>query len=251
MHRAGSMPSEYKDTIYVKSQENVEDFRFDAPVVRVFQDMIERSIPGYRLLLELIGLAANRQIGNDSIVYDLGCSLGGATLAMRRSIMAKGCKIIGVDNSVAMLERCKKIIDADNSRISVELIQEDINNIELKSCHFVVMNFTLQFLSPSQRLIILKKINDSLRKGGSLLVAEKISFEDEKDNETVIDWHHNFKRSQGYSDLEISQKRKALEKVMLIDTEKFHLDRFKSAGFNKVIPFFQGLNFRAWLVIKN
>lgn len=239
-----------KDTLFNQAIDTVPEFQFDERVARVFPDMIERSIPGYRLLLEMIGLQAGKQATDNAVIYDLGCSLGAATLAMRRCIMAKGCRIIGVDNSAAMVERCKKIIDADNSRIPVELVHSDVNTIRLMACKVVVMNFTLQFLAPLQRDRVLEKIFHSLVPGGVLLLSEKIHLSDMHENSLISEWHHDFKRSQGYSDLEISQKRQALENVMRIDTEAIHIKRLNDIGFSHVLSFFQGLNFKAWLAIK-
>jgi len=239
-----------KDTIYHQQHSQLADFNFDEHVVRVFPDMIQRSVPGYPLVLELTGLLARQQVTAGSTVYDLGCSLGASTLAVRRNILHQDCQIIAVDNSPAMIQRCQKVLAADNSRVPVELVEADIVDVDINNASLVMLNFTLQFIPVQQRLSLLEKIYAGLRPGGVLLLAEKLQFENQSNNELLIEWHHQFKRSQGYSDLEIAQKRQALEKVMLIDTMQTHQQRLQQAGFAQVTPCFQALNFAAMVAIK-
>ncbi len=240
-----------KDDIYHQQHAAVADFRFDDRVVRVFPDMIQRSVPGYGLVLELAGLLARRRVTAGSYVFDLGCSLGASTLAVRRNILHRNCKIIAVDNSSAMIKRCSEVLAADNSRVPVELVNADVLDVAINNASLVMLNFTLQFIQPEQRLQLLQSIYQGLLPGGALLLAEKLQFDDPADNELLIDWHHEFKRSQGYSDLEIAQKRQALEKVMLPDTQEAHHQRLQQAGFTQVTPCFQALNFAAMVAIKS
>ncbi len=245
------MTRDNSDNIYQQQLKQVEGFKFDQQVVRVFPDMIQRSVPGYGLVLELSGLLARRRVTAGSHVYDLGCSLGASTLAVRRNILHRDCRIIGVDNSAAMVERCRQMLAADNSRVPVEIIQADILEATISNASLVMLNFTLQFIDPDQRLDLLQNIYQGLLPGGALLLAEKLHFDDPQANELLIDWHHDFKRSQGYSDLEIAQKRQALENVLRPDSIDTHISRLKQAGFEQVTPCFQALNFAAMVAIKS
>ena len=47
----------------------------------------------------------------------------------------------------------------------------------------------------------------------------------------MTDLHHEFKRAQGYSDLEIAQKRASLENVLVPNTVDQHIERLLAAGF--------------------
>ncbi len=96
-----------KDSLYAEKQNQVTPFRFDKEVADVFDDMLERSVPGYRTTISMIGLLAERYSRADSFCYDLGCSLGAATLSMRKNIKQPGCSIIAVDNSKPMIEKCR------------------------------------------------------------------------------------------------------------------------------------------------
>ncbi|CCN71002.1 carboxy-S-adenosyl-L-methionine synthase CmoA [Vibrio nigripulchritudo] len=240
----------HKDTIFSTPIEKIGDFTFDANVAEVFPDMIQRSVPGYSNIISAIGMLAERFVEPQSNIYDLGCSLGAATLSMRRHISKEGCKIIAVDNSEAMVERCKLHVNAYRSDTPVEVIEADIRDIDIENASVVVLNFTLQFLSPEDRQNLLEKIYRGLRKGGILILSEKYVFENETANELLIDLHHDFKRANGYSELEISQKRSAIENVMRPDSIQMHKDRFENIGFSSNDVWFQCFNFGSMFAIK-
>ncbi|MCG6363754.1 carboxy-S-adenosyl-L-methionine synthase CmoA [Vibrio fluvialis] len=239
-----------KDTIFSAPIDKIGDFTFDERVVEVFPDMIQRSVPGYANIISTIGMLAERFAKPHSNLYDLGCSLGAATLSMRRNIKQEGCKIIGVDNSAAMVERCKLHVNAYRSDTPVEIIEADIRNIDIKNASVVVLNFTLQFLSPEDRYTLLEKIYAGLRPGGILILSEKFVFENQVANELLIDLHHDFKRANGYSELEISQKRSAIENVMRPDSVETHKARFEQLGFSSYEVWFQCFNFGSMFAIK-
>ncbi|MCK3658716.1 tRNA (uridine-5-oxyacetic acid methyl ester)(34) synthase TrmP [Pasteurellaceae bacterium Pebbles2] len=239
-----------KDMIYSAPIEKLGDFTFDENVAEVFPDMIQRSVPGYSNIITAIGMLAHRFVTANSNVYDLGCSRGAATLSARRHIQQPNVKIIGVDNSPAMVERCRQHISAYHSDIPVEILCDDIRNIEIKNASMVILNFTLQFLPPEDRQLLLEKIYQGLNPNGVLVLSEKFRFEDESNNELLIDLHHQFKRANGYSELEISQKRTALENVMRTDSVEIHKVRLKNVGFSHVELWFQCFNFGSMFAVK-
>lgn len=239
-----------KDTIFSTPIANIGDFTFDENVAEVFPDMIQRSIPGYSNILTAIGMLAERFVTADSLVYDLGCSRGAATLAARRNIHQPNVKIIGVDNSQPMVERCRQHINAYQSAIPVEILCDDIRQMEIKNASMVILNFTLQFLPPEDRAAFLAKIYQGLNPNGLLVLSEKFRFADDKMDQVLIDLHHQFKRANGYSELEVSQKRAALENVMRIDTVETHKVRLKNVGFSHVELWFQCFNFGSMIAIK-
>mgnify|MGYP001024994101 FL=1 len=238
------------DLIFSNKQSKIKDFAFDAQVVEVFPDMIGRSVPGYSTIIDTIGRLSQRYVTDNSQVYDLGCSLGAATLAMRKAITAKHCKIIGIDSSSAMVERCKMHVSAFKGETPVEIIEDNILNVDIENASMVVLNFTLQFIPAEQRQLLLNKIAKGLNPGGLLLLSEKIADTDSVCNELLIDLHHDFKRANGYSELEIAQKRTALENVMRIDNLDTHLKRMELAGFQHNAPWFQCFNFFSLIAIK-
>lgn len=244
------MAKQPTDTLYAQPQAHLVNFEFNEAVARVFPDMIRRSVPGYGTLISLIGLLAEQYAQDGSRIYDLGCSLGAATLSMRHRLEHRRCTIIGVDNSSAMIEQCRVNIDDDIGDVPVELICSDIQNVDIQDASVVVLNFTLQFIAPGDRLMLLQKIHRGLRPGGALVLSEKLVFADPQENELLIDLHHAFKRANGYSDLEISQKRTALENVLVPDTLEQHRQRLHDAGFGRTYQWYQCLNFASLLAFK-
>ena len=239
------------DAIYASPLDEMIDFRFDERVVDVFPDMIQRSVPGYGTMISTIGILAARYVQAGTHCYDLGCSLGAVTLSMRQRITEANCDIIAVDNSVAMIERGQQLLANDHSSaISVTMICADLQDISIENASVVVLNFTLQFIPVDERLALIKRIYQGLKPGGVLILSEKIAFEDPEKQDFHIEVHHDFKRANGYSDLEISQKRSALEKVLIPETLASHQQRLTIAGFNFSEPWFQCFNFMSLVAIK-
>lgn len=244
------MSPKQEDRIYATPHDRIVDFEFNESVARVFPDMIRRSVPGYGALITLIGLLAEQYAQPGTRLYDLGCSLGAATLAMRRRVPHHDCRIIAIDNSAAMVERCRNNIAEEISPIEVEVICNDIREQPIENASVVVLNFTLQFLPPEDRLALLSNIYQGMAPGGVLLLSEKISFENEIEHELQNALHLSFKRANGYSDLEISQKRTALENVLIPETVAQHQARLAEAGFMHSQQWFQCFNFVSLLAIK-
>ncbi|WP_105200502.1 MULTISPECIES: carboxy-S-adenosyl-L-methionine synthase CmoA [unclassified Pseudoalteromonas] len=238
-----------KDSIYA-SEQQVKDFTFDAKVVEVFPDMIERSVPGYATIVSTLGKLAGKYAQNNSNLYDLGCSLGAVTLSMRRNLNQTGCEIIAIDNSAAMVERCRLHLEGFRSTVPVKVELGDILDAKLENASVVAMNFTLQFIEPEKRQALLSRIYNALKPGGVLLLSEKLRGENQIVDDLLIDLHHDFKRANGYSELEISQKRTAIENVMRTDTLSTHLTRLNEIGFSQTQVWYQCFNFCSMVAIK-
>jgi tRNA (cmo5U34)-methyltransferase len=238
-----------EDKVYSSARDTIEAFEFNAQVADVFENMIERSVPGYSLLLDMIGVLTERYAQPGSNSYDLGCSLGASTLRIRQNL-PQDCKVIGIDNSAAMVERCRHNIKRDHSQATAEIRQENIQETNIENATVIVMNFTLQFIADEDRPALLKKILDGLNKGGILILSEKVKFEDTNRQKLMTELHHEFKKFQGYSDLEIAQKRTSLEDVLVPNTMATHIKRLQEAGFTTVELCVRCLNFVAFLAIK-
>ena len=215
------------------------DFAFDEAVAHVFPDMIRRSVPGYETVVALTGLLAARHLGSGGRCYDLGCSLGASTLAVLRGVGTAPCEILAVDSSAAMLDEARRLPEFDDR---VEWVEADIREVEIDDAQVVILNYVLQFLPPEDRLPLLRRIRGGLSSGGILIVSEKIAAGDYFDG-----LHLDFKRANGYSELEVSQKRAALENVMRIDNEDTHLARFQEAGYSAARVWFRCLNWASFV----
>lgn len=245
-----STKSKDQDKLYSQPREAISGFVFDESVVKVFEDMIGRSVPGYATLLSMLPVLANSFMQPNSRCYDLGCSLGAATLAIQQGVKQAGVEIIALDNSPSMIEKCKSLTSEHRSQAKVTVKLADICESEISAASLVVMNFTLQFVHKEARESLVNKIYSGLNAGGAFVLSEKIKCNNPIEQNRLTSLHHDFKKANGYSDLEISQKRSALETVLIAETAEQHIARLKAAGFSEVLVWFQCFNFVSFLAIK-
>lgn len=250
MNTSNSDQSSVRDQVFAQEQTQLVDFAFNAAVADVFPDMLRRSIPGYETIISQLGVLARQYAVDGSRVYDLGCSLGAATLAMASQLRQRDMHYVCVDNSEAMTQRCEQRLNRHLATDDFELICTDICELDLQPASMVVLNFTLQFIPPEQRQALLEKIYQALLPGGALVLSEKIRFADDVQQQQIDELYMEFKRANGYSELEISQKRTALEKVMVPDTLETHFERLQAVGFGQSVLWFQSFSFVSVLALK-
>ena len=241
------------DRLFAVKRDHLVDFAFDEAVAAVFPDMIRRSVPGYETVLQSTALIAAKHLAPGGRCYDLGCSLGAASQAVLAAVGERHCEIVAVDQSSAMLERARMLAEAPEeagkprqgaSESRIRWLAADIRQLALQPADVVILNYTLQFLPPVDRLPLLVKVRDCLTERGVLVLTEKLNAGDYFEA-----LHLDFKRANGYSELEIAQKRATLENVMRIDDAHTHLHRLREAGFADAKLCFQCLNwgsFVAW-----
>ena len=239
-----------KDRLYGEPRTVIADFVFDERVADVFPDMIQRSVPGYGTIINMIGTLAAQRVRPGTCCYDLGCSLGAASLAISRGVAGRDCRIIAVDNSPAMLKRAGDYLLQAKSVPEIQLVCADVVDVPIQAASMVVLNFTLQFIPPAQRSSLLQSIYQGMLPEGMLVLSEKIALASATTQQLFTEMHHSFKRTQGYSELEISQKRTALENVLLPETLATHKERLSAVGFSTVEVWFQCFNFVSLLAIK-
>ena len=236
-----------RDNLFNK-QSDIADFRFDQEVVKVFDDMVRRSVPGYDSMIQMIGLIA-RMYGQDNTnYYDLGSSTGAITLSIALNNKSKNNQFFAIDNSKEMVEQCEK--NLHNKVDNLQAICDDINQVKINSASIVVLNLTLQFIDVNLRSNLIKKIYDGLESGGILIISEKIHFDDAVTQNQITKLHMDFKKENGYSELEIANKRQAIENVLITETKEQHLNRLRECGFVETSCFFQCLNFVSFLSVK-
>lgn len=250
-----SKPGTQKDTLFEQIREP-GSFSFNEEVAAVFPDMIERSVPGYDFCLKTITATAKNRVRPNSQVYDLGCSLGSITMAIRAGVIAAGLVdrnvvIHAVDSSEAMIHRARTHISAFRPLVDIQLHCQDMTQTPIENASLVVLAYTLQFLRPEQRSDLIRRIHDGLNPDGALLLIEKTHETDSPLQEFLTELHHEFKRINGYSELEIAQKRQALENVLITDTEDEHAQRLVDAGFNHIGLIAKHYNFSTWVAIRD
>ena len=227
---------------------DIADFRFDDTVVAVFDDMVRRSVPGYEAMIQMVGLLVRTYGQDNTNFYDLGASTGAITLAIALNNKSKNNKFIAVDNSQEMVKQCKENLTSKIDNLAV--ICSDINDINIENASIVVLNLTLQFVKVEKRSVLINRIYQGLNQGGILIVSEKIHFDNQQKQDSLIKLHMDFKRANGYSELEISKKRQSLENIMITESKDVHLERLKASGFKDSNCYFQCLNFVSFLSVK-
>ena len=224
-----------------------KQFEFDEDVAAVFDDMLERSIPFYKEVIELTCNVICTHANIDAKIVDLGCSTANTLLSLHKK-SRKAYSLKGVDNSSAMLHLASQKAHAYGAKI--ELLEEDITKVILEKEDVIIANYMLQFIRPLQRASFVQKIYDGLSDNGLFIFSEKIVFEDKVLNKQMIDLYYDFKRTQGYSDFEIAQKREALENVLIPYTEEENRAMLKSVGFQIIETIFKWGNFATFIAKK-
>ena len=241
------------DYVFAKKIKAIKDFEFNEEVVSVFDDMVSRSVPFYSEIHRIIKDLSNYFLPKENgLVYDIGCSTGTTIqiLAEYLTKNKKNCHFIGVDNSEAMAKKCQeKLLKSDIQNAQIFCQKIETFSFE-RPAHMIIMNYTLQFIDPEVRLNILKKVYDNLQPGGIFILSEKINTEESSFHNLITDLYYDFKKRNGYSDLEISQKREALENVLLPLTPKNQVNMLKDAGFKKSELIFRWYNFASYIGIK-
>ena len=240
-----------RDSIYDEPISTVEDFKFDTQVAEVFDDMVTRSVPLYKDVQRATAALASRLAQPNTTVYDLGCSTGTSLVELCQVINDESIKFVGVDNSEAMLEQCKEKLTRLGLSRRVNLYCEDIANFAPKNASVVVLNYTLQFLAPESREAVVCEIHKHLLPGGALLLSEKVHHKDSRLQSALTELYYDFKRENGYSELEISQKREALENVLITYTAEENAELLKRCGFKNVEQYLKWYTFVSLVALKD
>jgi tRNA (cmo5U34)-methyltransferase len=239
-----------RDILFSLPLSSVKDFAFDENTAAVFDDMIERSVPLYQDIQHATARLCRCLAQDQSRVYDLGCASGTTLVLLAEHLAERPIEIIGIDNSGPMLEECEKKIAASgwNERILVE--QADIRTYQPEHASVIILNYTLQFLPVKERAAVLKRLASGLLPGGALLLSEKVTHRSETLNRVLYDMHHQFKRSRGYSDLEIAQKRDSIENVLVPLSTEENCALLRDAGFREVEVYAKWYNFASFIAFR-
>jgi tRNA (cmo5U34)-methyltransferase len=233
------------DTVFTQPIE--KQFEFDASVASVFDDMAARSIPFYKENLTLIARLLCAMLKENDTVIDLGCSTAN-TLLMLHKYSKVPLRLLGFDNAEAMLAIAKQKSQAYGANLVLD--KADITTLTIPSANAIVANYTLQFIRPPKRALLVESVYNALCSGGAFIFSEKIVYEDGVLSKAMIDVYLDFKREQGYSDFEIAQKREALENVLVPYTEQENKEMALKAGFSGVETLFKWGNFATYLAKK-
>ena len=222
-------------------------FEFDEEVAAVFDDMLKRSVPFYEESQKITKFFALKSIKKDSIVYDLGSSTASLLIGISKELEVDA-RLIGLDNSEAMLEQARKKAQAFGAKIELE--NADILEYDYKDADVFISNYTLQFIRPLVREELVKKIYSSLKDDGIFIFSEKVISHHSKLNKDLIECYYDYKKEQGYSEYEIVQKREALENVLVPYSEDENIKMAKNCGFKHCEVVFRWANFATFIAIR-
>jgi len=238
-----------RDTLY-NTTAPVEKFEFNEQVADVFDDMLDRSVPFYKQVIEMTAQILEGSLLTGDTVYDLGCSTGTTLMHLARMLESRNLKFIGVDNSKAMLDKAFRKAQMFSLADRIVFREQDIIRTNFSGAGGVILNYTLQFINPEVRLEFLKDIYRGLRQGGVLILSEKVICEDNGFNGRFQESYHQYKKRRGYSELEIAKKREALENVLIPCSSRENKEMLFKAGFSRVESFFQWFNFVSFVAAR-
>lgn len=227
-----------------------EDFDFNERVVEVFDDMLDRSIPFYHEVIKATAELLSLYLKTGDTICDLGCATATPLLEFARLLRNENFHFIGIDSSPAMLDKARLKTELYCQEESISYSQEDITQLARPETGAFILNYTLQFIRPLQRQALVNRLYENLRPGGLLILSEKTICSDKRLNRSFIDTYHRFKRERGYSELEISRKREALENILVPFTIEENRKLLSDTGFETVSAFFQWFNFTSFVAIK-
>lgn len=234
-----------KDQVFAERFSEIKSFAFDEKVVAVFPDMIKRSVPGYDTILKGIAMLAQRYTQPQTHVYDLGASLGAVSLTIDQTVDKKSLKIFAADNAPAMIKGLSEKLSLFELNNEIVPLDADVANLSIENASMVVSNFTLQFMPVDSRKNVCQNIYNGLNEGGVFVLSEKVQSSD-----LLIDYYHGYKKINGYSDMEIAQKRQALEDSLKPDSLNKWCERLSDVGFSHVEVWFRAFNFVSIVAIK-
>ncbi len=227
-----------------------EDFSFNRGVAEVFDDMLDRSVPFYQTVIETTAEMIRGLAAPGSRVYDLGCSTGSTLLQLSRLLPDMKLHFIGIDNAPAMLDKARRKAAMFGKDSIIEFRNQDITNADLDNADIIICNYTMQFIRPPLRPAFINRLYQSLPNGGMLFLSEKVISHHGRLNRNFINLYHDFKRRQGYSELEIAAKREALENVLIPFSVQENIDMLTDNGFGSVEIFFRWINFVSFIALK-
>ena len=239
-----------KDEIFAEGDFKSGSFRFDDGVANCFDDMANRCIPYYREVIQITASAALKFLPENGTVLDIGCSTGNTLLFIAKTLSDKNVKLIGIDPSESMLKKAEEKSSVFTYSHDIEFQMGDAESCELPDCDMIIMNYTLQFIPVSKRKDVIKRMYKALKPGGVLILSEKLRQEDQDVEDFNTETYEAFKAGNGYSYLEIANKRQALENILVPGSLTGNLSLLNESGFSRVEILFKWLNFTTFLAIK-
>lgn len=219
-----------------------QEWVFDEQVAAVFDDMLQRSIPGYENMRDMTLRMVELVVPRSGYILDLGCSHGEMIAAIDKKLNSPSVEFVGVDSSTAMVTRARTRFSGNEM---VKIIHADIVDVDIQRMKYdvILSILTLQFIPLEFRQRVLRRIANGISPDGCFIMVEKVLGEDSYAQQQLVDTYHLYKSSMGYTDEQIIAKRKALENVLVPLRLSENIRMLRDAGFTTVQPYWQNLNF--------
>ena len=225
-------------------------WEFNESVTAVFENMLERSIPQYDTMRELVYRIGANFIRPDTTIQDIGCSNG---LSIQKFVEAykEQNKFLLCDVSAPMLRECRKRYSKEIESGCMQVADYDIKNgIMAEPSSLILSILTLQFTPIEYRQQIITSIYNTLNKGGALILVEKMLGADAQIDNMLVQEYYKLKGENQYTQEQIAAKRKSLEGVLVPVTAKWNIDLLRTAGFSHIECFWRCLNFAGFVAVK-
>ncbi len=241
-----------QDKLFAAPRKRIDDFNFGKETAAVFDDMLNRSVPYYGEIQRMVGELTADFAQEKTAIYDLGCSTANSFFAAAHFMKpGQDVQFIGIDNSKEMLDKSRRKLEETGFPYAYDLRMGDMNHgIGIDNASVVLMSLTLQFVRPLHRDSLLQTIYNGLKPNGCVILVEKVLGEDSTFNRLFIKHYYEYKARNGYSEMEISQKREALENVLIPYRLEENKELLRRAGFSSIDIFFKWYNFCGIIAFK-
>jgi tRNA (cmo5U34)-methyltransferase len=220
---------------------------FSGQTASHFDPHVSKSVPLYQEGHELIGQLSDFFLSNGSVCYDLGCSTGALMQKLAGRSQQKNCEFIGVDEEPDMTriarERCMSIDD-------IQIITDNIVDMDLKKSDLIISYYTVQFIRPKMRQLLIDKIFNALNWGGAFLYFEKVRAPDARFQDIATSLYNDFKFKNGYTPGEIYSKANSIKGVLEPFSTQGNIDLLTRAGFKDILTIMKYVCFEGFLAIK-
>ena len=220
---------------------------FDEEVAAVFDDMLDRSVPGYSRAMDLIAKVIERQLRGNARIADFGCSTAKAFQVIEAQQPNNRNVYFGVDEAQPMLDKAKVNFAKGNYHCCT--VEEFSKRLKPYEINCAILSLTLQFVPIEHRQEIIANICADLPEGGLVFLFEKCLGHNNEAERLWTDLYYDHKNAMGYSWDSIMEKRQSLENVLVPLTVQWNEDLLRNEGL-RVIHLSSWCNFHLWVGIK-
>ena len=225
------------------------NWNFKGNVAKNFDQHVSKSVPFYNEAHSLICSLSDFFILDDSICYELGSSTGELSIKLAKHNSNKSARFVGIDIEEDMVSIAKQKLDSSDIN-NLEVWCDDILQYDYEKADLIVAFYTIQFIRPKQRQILINKIYERLNWGGAFILFEKVRANDARFQDMMTSLYNDYKVEQGYTPDEIMGKSRSLKGVLEPFSTDGNLDLMRRAGFEDIMTVMKYMSFEGFIAIK-